>query len=239
MSALLKQMLQAAILLTIFAVLSGGLVAFMFEITHQRIEANKRAALLSTLNAIVHKNQYDNDFFNDFREVYSEVWLGTNEPVIVYRARKLDQPIAAVLTPIVPDGYNGNINLLVGIAYEGTLLGVRVTSHQETPGLGNQIELRYSNWILNFYGHSLTNTQETEWNIKRDGGIFDQFTGATITPRAIVKAVHKTLQYYSRYRDEIFAIELPSKSISTTRLDSSVRSRSMRPDVLAINNRFR
>ncbi len=196
-------MVQTATLLTIFAIIGGGLVAFSFKITHQRIEANKRAALLSALNAIVPQIQYDNDFFNDFREVQN-IALGTDEPIMVYRARKHHQPIAAVLAPTARDGYNGRINLFVGIDYEGTLLGVRVISHQETHGLGNQIELRRSNWILSFDGRSLTNTGETEWKIKQDGGVFDQFTGASITPRAVVKAVHETLLYYWQYRDEVY-----------------------------------
>jgi len=210
MSILLKKMLQTTTLLTIFAMLGGSLVAFSFKITHQRIEANKRAALLSTLNALIPQDQYDNDLFNDFREIQNEVWLGTDEPLVVYRARKHNKPIAALFTPITLDGYNGQIKLLIGINYEGTLLGVRVISHQETPSLGNQIELRHSNWILNFSGHSLKNTSETEWKIKQDGGVFDQFTGATITPRAVIKAVHQTLRYYRQYREEVFAIVVSS-----------------------------
>lgn len=201
---LIEKMISRAALLTLFAVLGGGLVAYSFQITEQQIKANERAALLRTLNALIPHNQYDNDLFTDTREMQNEVFLGTNEPVMVYRARKGGQPIAAVLTPIAPDGYNGRIRLLVCINYEGKLVGVRVVSHKETPGLGDNIEVRRSDWILGFNGHSLKNPDDGGWKVKRDGGIFDQFTGATITPRAVVKAVHKTLKFYRQYRDEVF-----------------------------------
>jgi len=202
---LIKRMLHAAILLTFFAVLSGGLVAVSFQMTYQQIKANERAYLLRTLNVLIPKQQYDNDLFTDIREVQNEALLGTDEPVMVYRARQAGQPVAAVLTPVAPDGYNGRIRLLVGINYEGVLVGVRVLSHQETPGLGDNIDMRRSKWILGFDRRSLIHPDESGWKVKRDGGIFDQFTGATITPRAVVKAVHNTLLFFQQYRDEIFA----------------------------------
>jgi len=202
---LIKKMLNAAALLTFFAVLGGGLVAFSFQLTHKQIMANERAALLRTLNMLIAHDQYDNDLFTDTRQMQNEAVLGTREPITIYRARKSGQPVAAILTQVAPDAYNGRIRLLVGINYDGSLLGVRVLSHQETPGLGDNIEMRRSNWILSFNGRSLKNPDKAGWKVKRDGGIFDQFTGATITPRAVVKAVHKSLQFYQQYRDEVFA----------------------------------
>ncbi|OAD21686.1 electron transport complex protein RnfG [Candidatus Thiomargarita nelsonii] len=202
---LIKKMLNAAALLTFFAVLGGGLVAFSFQITHKQIIANERAALLRTLNVLIPRDQYDNDLFTDIRQIQNEAVLGTVEPITIYRARKNGQPVAAILTQVAPDAYNGRIRLLVGINYEGSLVGVRVLSHQETPGLGDKIEMRRSNWILSFNGRTLKNPDKAGWKVKRDGGIFDQFTGATITPRAVVKAVYKSLQFYQQYRDEVFA----------------------------------
>ncbi|EDN69660.1 electron transport complex protein RnfG [Beggiatoa sp. PS] len=187
---------QAALLLMVFAVLGGGLVAFSFHNTAEQIKENERAALLRILNALIPHEQYDNDLFHDVIKIPNDAMLGTTEPVTIYRARQSRQPVAAVITTIVPDGYNGRINLLVGINYEGILIGVRVVSHRETPGLGDKIELRRSDWILGFNGRSLTNPNATNWKVKQDGGIFDQFTGATITPRAIVKAVYKTLLFF-------------------------------------------
>jgi len=201
---IIKKMARTATILTLFAILGAWLVAYSFEITKEQIKANERAALLRNLNALIPTDSYDNQLFKDTRQIQNEAFLGTPEPVMIYRARKGEKPIASIILPIAPNGYNGRIQLLIGINYEGSLLGVRVLSHKETPGLGDNIELRRSNWILNFKGRSLTNPNKTGWAVKRDGGIFDQFTGATITPRAIVKAVHKTLTFYQQYRDEIF-----------------------------------
>jgi electron transport complex protein RnfG len=113
--------------------------------------------------------------------------------------------VAAVLASIAPDGYAGTIKLLVGINYDGSIAGVRVVSHKETPGLGDAIEAERSDWILGFNGHSLREPGEERWKVKKDGGIFDQFSGATITPRAIVAAVHNTLSYYQNNREALFA----------------------------------
>ena len=106
---------------------------------------------------------------------------------------------------MAPDGYSGNIHLLVAIKYDGTLAGVRVVNHKETPGLGDAVEAERSNWILGFTGKSLTNPGKKGWAVKRDGGQFDQFTGATITPRAVVKAVYKTLEYYQQHKTQLFS----------------------------------
>ena len=122
----------------------------------------------------------------------------------VYRARKDGAPVAAVFTSIAPNGYSGTIKLLVGVYYDGSLAGVRVINHKETPGLGDKINEKKTNWILKFKGLSLTNPVESQWAVKKDGGEFDQFTGATITPRAVVTAVKKSLQFFEQNRDELF-----------------------------------
>lgn len=204
------RIIRLAAILTLFAVLGSGLVTFTYQITAPHIAVNERATLLRTLNALISQDQYDNDLFNDFIWVQNEDLLGTSQPVTLYRARQAGQPVAAVLTPVAPDGYNGAIHLLVGINYNGTLLGVRVISHQETPGLGDYIETRRSNWILAFKGRSLTNPNESGWGVKRDGGVFDQVTGATVTPRAVVKAVHKALWFYQQQRTALFNKDNPS-----------------------------
>lgn len=201
---LIQKMLHSAGMLTLSALLGGGLVAFSFEVTDQQIQANQRAALLRGLNEILPAERYDNDLFTDLSYVQNQTLLGTEKSVIVYRARKAGHPVAAILTPSAPDGYNGEIRLLVGINYQGQLEGVRIVSHQETPGLGDWIELRRSKWILNFKDRSLQNPLSNQWLVKRDGGIFDQFTGATITPRAVVKAVKNSLLFFQSYRDQIF-----------------------------------
>jgi electron transport complex protein RnfG len=136
--------------------------------------------------------------------------LGTDEAVTVYRARREGKPIALVMAPVAPDGYSGAIKLLIGIGYDGTLTGVRVSAHHETPGLGDAIDEERSDWIFGFDGKSLDNPPLDRWRVKRDGGAFDQLTGATITPRAIVKAVKKSLLYYREHRADLFAGTLQS-----------------------------
>lgn len=198
-------MLRSALILTVFAMAGVGLVALSFEGTRARIAANERAALLRSLHAVVMPEEHDNDIFEDVVEVTAPDWLGTEDPVAVYRARKAGRPVAVVLTPVAPDGYNGRIRLLVGVYHDGTLAGVRAIGHQETPGLGDGVDERRSDWIHGFDGRSLQDPGSDGWKVKRDGGVFDQFTGATITPRAVVGAVYRALQYFATHRDELFA----------------------------------
>ena len=117
---------------------------------------------------------------------------------------KGDQPSALILPVTAPDGYSGAIHLLVGIFADGRLAGVRVLGHKETPGLGDKIELAKNPWVLAFNGKSLSDPGEAGWGVKKDQGVFDQFAGATITPRAVVKAVHHALQYVDAHRAELF-----------------------------------
>lgn len=203
---LAKHVLRTGVLLGLFAVVGVGIVAYTFDHARVRIAQNERVALLAKLGVLVPPAQYDNDMLTDSVEVVSKTLLGTAKPVTVYRARRRGQPVAAVFTPVVaPDGYSGPIKLLIAIRADGSLAGVRVIAHRETPGLGDPIEETRSNWILNFTGRSLSNPGATGWKVRKDGGIFDQFTGATITPRAVVKAVYNTLTYFAAHKDELFA----------------------------------
>ncbi len=167
--------------------------------------------MLRSLHQIIRPESHNNDIYRDVIQV-SDPLLGTEQPVSVYRARQGEQPVAAVIASVAPEGYGGEIKLLVGIRYDGTLAGVRVVSHKETPGLGDAIEAERSDWILKFAGRSLTNPEEKRWKVKKDGGVFDQFTGATITPRAVVQAVHNTLLYYRKNREALFTPATESKN---------------------------
>jgi electron transport complex protein RnfG len=195
----------AALILTGFAIASTGLVALTYTSTRDSIDAAQRAALEASLNALIPADRYDNRLIEDRITVTDPVALGTPEPVVVYRARKAGQSVALLATTVAPDGYSGPIRLLIGVYADGTLAGVRVLSHQETPGLGDGIDLKRSTWILSFTGKSLDNPESDGWKVKKDGGIFDQFTGATITPRAVVKAIRKFLEYLKAHRDQLFA----------------------------------
>ncbi len=204
MNTLMRQMLISATLLGLFAVLGTGMVALTHEATADRIAANHRARLLKSLHLLVTPDMHDNDLINDMITVTDPEWLGTDKPVRVWRARRQGKPVAVIINAVAPDGYNGRIELLVAIRADGTLLGVRVVGHQETPGLGDAIDANKSDWIHTFDNRSLSNPDRKGWKVKRDGGVFDQFTGATITPRAVVKAVYKTLVYFDAHRDALF-----------------------------------
>ncbi len=137
--------------------------------------------------------------------------LGTEGETLAYRARLQGEPSAVVLESIAPDGYSGRIWLVVAVRADGTLAGVRVVTHKETPGLGDYIELTKSQWIKGFDGKSRKEYTDADWKVKKDGGKFDYVAGATITPRAVVKAANKALMYFEQNRDKLFAIAEPKK----------------------------
>lgn len=201
---MLRNMLISAVLLALFAIVGTTLVATTHNVTAERIALNERQALLSALHTLIPPDSHDNDIFSDYIEVRDPRLLGTRGAVTVYRARQNGEPVAAVLTPVAPDGYGGAIKLLVAVRYDGTVAGVRVMSHHETPGLGDKIEREKSDWITTFEGKSLDQPPRAKWKVQKDGGVFDQFTGATITPRAVVSSVYNALRYYNAHREEIF-----------------------------------
>ncbi|WP_297529287.1 electron transport complex subunit RsxG [Thiohalobacter sp.] len=205
MKNLHRQILVTGLFLFLFAAIGTGMVAYTYDATRERIHENERLALLRHIHQIINPERHDNDLFHDTIQVVDPNLLGTDEPVTVYRARMGGHPVAVVMTPVAPDGYNGSIRLLVGIDVNGRITGVRVLSHRETPGLGDAIEADRSDWILGFEGRSLNDPPESQWAVKRDGGVFDQFTGATITPRAVVKAVKRALIYFEQHREALFA----------------------------------
>jgi electron transport complex protein RnfG len=200
-----RQIIITTIILLLFAISGTALVVYTFDNTRERISANERATLLRKLHQLIPQEQHDNVLLDDTLTIINTPLLGTLEPVTVYRARKAGQPVALVITPVAPDGYSGIIKLLVGINVDGTLKGVRVVAHHETPGLGDAIDEKRSDWIHIFDNRSLQDPLLERWEVKKDGGDFDQLTGATITPRAVVKAIRQTLLYYRDNQDALFA----------------------------------
>ncbi len=189
---------------SVLALLTAVLV-WLAGVTRERIAMNQQSGVTAGLSALLAPQSYDNEPLLDTIEVTAPDLLGTARPVAVYRARKNGHPVAAVLRPIAPDGYRGPIELLVAIAYDGTLIGVQVLHHNETPGLGDQFETREADWLQAFEGLSLSNPPQQRWTVRKDGGDFDAFTGATITPRAIVKAVRRSLEFYRLHKEALFA----------------------------------
>ena len=195
--------LIAGFILGAFAVAGVGLVSITHALTNDRIAANERAATLRKVASILPTGRMDNDPLQDQIEVSSPDLLGS-ETTRVFRIRGDGEPLAVVLDPVAPDGYSGPIRLLVSVLADGTLGGVRVLSHRETPGLGDRIEIAKSDWMLGFDGKSLANPPLAEWKVKRDGGRFDQFAGATITPRAIVRRIKNTLLYVQQQGNALY-----------------------------------
>ena len=204
-----RQILLSGLFLWLFAVVGTALVALAEFSARDRIVANEREVLLRNLYALLPADQLDNDIASDTLTAAPDPLLGTAEASTVYRARRNGEPVAAIFNSVAPDGYSGRIHLLVGVYVDGRIAGVRVIRHAETPGLGDGIEIRKSDWITAFDGKSLSDPQTPGWRVKRDGGEFDQLTGATITPRAVVAAVHRTLLYYRQNADMIFARNQP------------------------------
>ena len=159
----------------------------------------------------------DNPLAEDTLMVHAPELLGSNKPITIYQARKYGKPVAVILAPTAPDGYNGDIKLLVAIDQYGLLMGVRIVGHRETPGLGDGIEIERSDWVESFNGYALDNPGSLGWRVEKDGGIFDQFTGATITPRAVVNAVYKTLQYFEAHKEALLA---PPESRTESRTET-------------------
>jgi len=201
----LKNVGLSALVLAVFALIGTSLVAYTELATRDKILEAEKQAMLNNLNAVFDPSRYNNVLFNDVIQVTSKQYLGSAKPVSVFRARMNDQPVGLVLSPQAPDGYGGEIKMLVGVDINGIVTGVRILSHHETPGLGDAIEARRSPWVHEFDGKSLQNPGVEKWHVKRDSGYFDQFTGATITPRAVVKAVKNTLLYVRQNQTLLFA----------------------------------
>ena len=200
-------------ILGIFAIAGTSLVVFTHSATADRIAANERETLLRTLHALVPAQTIDNDIVLDTLQVSDQEHLGA-ATTTVYRGRRMGDPVAAVLTTMVPNGYSGPIKMLVAVRYDGSLGGVRVLSHKETPGLGDKMEESRSDWIYGFTDKSIGDPPMEKWKVKRDGGDFDQFTGATITPRSIVEAVRKTLIYVQDNKDALYDKPTASEGVT-------------------------
>ncbi|MBW4936599.1 electron transport complex subunit RsxG [Marinobacter sp. F4206] len=203
MAALAQSIRRSAIGLGLFAMITGGTIAVTQALTEERIQEQAARAEAKALFEIIPESAHDNDLLRDTVQLPASDRLATDGPPTAWVARRDGQPTGMILPVVAPDGYSGNIRLLVGVDLNGTVLGVRVTSHRETPGLGDRIEAKKSDWIFDFEGRSLGQPPHREWNVKKNGGEFDQFTGATITPRAVVKAVQKSLIYFRKNRQAI------------------------------------
>ena len=191
-------------ILALFAIACTAVVGLVNELTKGHIQTQQQQHLLTILHSIIEPGRLDNNLANDCRLV-TDPLLGNAEPKTVYLARLKGEPVAAAISTTAPDGYNGNIELIVAVNTDGTVSGVRQLKHNETPGLGDKIEIRKSDWITGFNGKELRDEKDSRWGVTEDNGMFDQFTGATITPRAVVKAVKQTVIYFNQHQQALFA----------------------------------
>lgn len=211
MKRIARSTLQTAANLIFFAVIGTAILASTFFLTYDAIKKSEEAEKLKLIMQIVPSASFDNDIIRDTVTIPASPLLGTEDATTAYRARIKGEPSAVVLEAIAPDGYSGRIWLILAVRANGELAGVRVVTHKETPGLGDYIELPKSPWVKGFDGKSREAYKDADWKVKKDGGQFEYMAGATITPRAIVKAVNKALVYFGENRDNLFAASEPKK----------------------------
>lgn len=197
--------MQSGLILAAVAAICTTLVALTFSLTKDRIAANERAYLEQSLTPVLAGKTFDNDLTASAFTVRAPHDLPGRENALIYRTRAGNTPLVALFVVTAPDGFTGPIKLLIGVGADGVVTGVRALEHKETPGIGDLIDERRSDWIYQFSGTSLDAPERTAWTIRRDGGAFDQMTGASVTSRAAVNAVNQTLLYFEAHREMVFS----------------------------------
>lgn len=195
----MKDIIRLLLALTLIAATAGLILSQVESLTREPIKEQRRLQMLKALSAVL--PDFDNSPDTDTIALENGI-NKKGKPVLVvfYRGRKAEQLVGTAFKVIAPDGYSGNINVMVGIAPNDQIIGIEILTHAETPGLGSKIS---ESWFKDqFKGKSLDNI---DWRVKKDGGEFDQITGATISPRAIVGAVKKGLEFYRKHKTKITA----------------------------------
>ena len=198
-------LLKSGLTLAAIAAICTAAVAATYQLTRDRIAANEQAFLEQSLQPALSGVEFDGGLTDSKLVLPAPHGLPGNDDAIVYRVYAEGAPAAALFAVTARDGYSGPIRILVGIREDGTVTGVRILEHRETPGLGDKIESSQSNWVFQFDGRSIGDPGIDDWAIQRDGGHFDQLTGASVTPRAVTGAIRETLLYFGANRDEIFS----------------------------------
>ncbi|MEW6678494.1 MAG: electron transport complex subunit RsxG [Pseudomonadota bacterium] len=205
----LSETLSTSLTLLLFSVVCAGLLAGTYLATRPTIERSELEAKMRLVTQALPAGSFDNDPVRDAQPLPADPLLGLRHPGLAYVAASQGKPTAVVLEAVAPDGYAGEIKLLIGILADGSIAGVRVTSHKETPGLGDYIDIAKNDWIKLFTGKSAQNPAAEGWRVRKDGGQFDYLAGATVTPRAVVKAVHKALNYFEAHRQQLLRLPEP------------------------------
>ena len=205
-----RMAVRTAVILFAFVVVFTALLAAAYTFTLPAIEAAAAEEKMKLIDEVLPRSAYDNDLLKDTLTLGPAPELGLEAASTAYRARRGAQTVALVFEAVAPDGYAGKIRLLIALAPDGTLHGVRVVQHKETPGLGDYIEPKKDKnkarpWITQFDGLQPASSEAHDWQVKKDGGRFDAVAGATVTPRAVVKAVRKAALYVEAHRATLFA----------------------------------
>ena len=205
-----RMAVRTAVILFAFVVVFTALLAAAYTFTLPAIEAAAAEEKMKLIDEVLPRSAYDNDLLKDTLTLGPAPELGLEAASTAYRARRGTQTVALVVEALAPDGYAGKIRLRIALAPDGTLHGVRVVQHKETPGLGDYIEPKKDKnkarpWITQFDGLQPASSEAHDWQVKKDGGRFDAVAGATVTPRAVVKAVRKAALYVEAHRATLFA----------------------------------
>tara|TARA_B100001559_G_scaffold268777_1_gene236091 strand:- start:504 stop:1136 length:633 start_codon:yes stop_codon:yes gene_type:complete len=194
---------RTVLVMVIFGLIFSTMLEFIHQKTSPVILKSEAIAKERLLLQVVSKDFYDNDLINTFIQIKPNINLKNKKNIKGFIAKKDNKITAVILETRAPDGYSGEIKILVGIDKNGNILGTRVIKHQETPGLGDFIDYNKSDWIDIFTYSSLKNTPEIEWAVKKDQGKFDYISGATITARAVVKAINEALNFFKKNKLEM------------------------------------
>lgn len=194
-----------AVILVVFALVSSGLSALTYWLTKDKIQSEKELALNRLIVDIVPQEHFNNDVYHDCVLVNSDPNIAASKPAKIYRMRQNDKASALIIETTTPKGYSGDITVAVGIFINGTISNVGIIDHKETPGLGDKVEVRKSDWLKQFPGQKLEADRDSYWQVSNDGGAFDAITGATITPRAIIAAIKGSLLYWEQHKDTLFS----------------------------------
>lgn len=201
---------RTAATLFVFVAIFTGLLSGAYLWTKPAIEASATEEKMKLVDEVLPRTEYDNALLEDTVVLQATPELGLKDPTTLFRARKAGQPVALIFEAVAPDGYAGKIRLIIAVRANGEVAGVRVTQHKETPGLGDYVELKKDKnkarpWITQFNSMSLAKVADKDWKVRKDGGQIDYHAGATVTPRAVSKAVLKAVQWAEANRDRLFA----------------------------------
>jgi electron transport complex protein RnfG len=207
---------QTAATLLVFSMAFTALMAGVYQVTKPVLDATALEAKRRLITEVLPAATYDNDLLADAIELPATPAIGLAEPTRLYRARRDGQPVALVLEAAALDGYSGEIRLILAVQADGRLAAVRVTLHKETPGLGDYIDPKKDKsktqpWITQFNGRSFSDTPREKWRVKKDGGVFDQHVGATISARAVTNATGRALTWALERADALYALPAGSQ----------------------------